>query len=128
MTADIDRGWGGIVAWLVAAVICGAIVLGHSWWEARKIDNPSPTLGGEGEGVTEPQVTAARKARGGASARLPEGDLDLEELTLDLDDWLRAETAGGKPSWRQLVNAGAEEFQVPHGFVIERIQALGLFA
>lgn len=128
MTADIDRGWGGIVAWLVAAVICAGICFGHQWWEARKINIPSPTLGERVGVVAKPQVGAVRGAREGASARLPEGDLDLDALTLDLDDWLRAEVAGGKPSWRQLVNAGAEEFQVPHGFVIERIQALGLFA
>lgn len=127
VTADIDRGWGGIVAWLVAAMICAGITYGHQWWESRKIDNPSPTLEEGAVVVAKPQVNAVERAKGGASASFPGGGVDLGDLTHDLDEWLRYEKAKG-PSWRQLVNDGADAFQVPHGFVIERIAALGLFA
>jgi len=116
MTADIDRGWGGIVAWLVAAVICAAIALGHSWWEARKIDNPSPTAGEEGEGDAQLQVSGQRGRRG---APLPEGDVDL-------DEWLLA-NCETHSTWT-LAQFGAAEFGVTKDHVIERMDALGLYS
>lgn len=104
------------MAWLVAAVICAGIYFGHQWWEQYKIDNPSPTSGEEGEGEEEPQV---RGKKGRKGQPLSEGDVDL-------DEWLLANRE--KHSTWTLAQFGAAEFDVTREYVIERMDALGMYS
>lgn len=116
LSADTERGWGGPVAILVA----GLIGYGLYWlWARFMIDNPSPTSEGSPLSDDEQQVSGVYEHD---PLPLPRGDVDHEDR--ELDQWL-IDNRGCQ--WRDLVTAGAREFDVPRKHVASRIEALGLY-